>query len=127
MKPYPLSSLNHFTVPWAISGARLSLLGLHRNKKAAPLTLRAALLTDHKTHIYLLHPYYTTTKGRSPDKEPWPGLRSYRSRSRSNTTTITTTTITTVRTIPLTSCPGRVPRKAWYLKDRSPLGPRPGS
>jgi hypothetical protein len=31
------------TVPWAISGAHLSLLGPHRNKKAAPLTLRAAL------------------------------------------------------------------------------------
>jgi hypothetical protein len=30
--------LNHFTVPWAISGAHLSLLGLHCNKKAAPLT-----------------------------------------------------------------------------------------
>jgi hypothetical protein len=40
------------------------------------LLLRAALLTHHKTHIYLLHPYYTTTKGRSPDKEPWPGLGS---------------------------------------------------
>jgi hypothetical protein len=40
------------------------------------LSLRAALLTHHKTHIYLLHPYYTTTKGRSPDKEPWPGLGS---------------------------------------------------
>src|SRR5215212_1370337 len=38
------------------------------------LLLRAALLTHHKTHIYLLHPYYTTTKGRSPDKDPWPGL-----------------------------------------------------
>jgi hypothetical protein len=25
------------TVPWAIPGAHLSLLGLHRNKKAAPL------------------------------------------------------------------------------------------
>jgi hypothetical protein len=37
-------------------------LGLQRNKKAAPLTLRAALLTHHKTHIYLLHPYYTTTR-----------------------------------------------------------------
>jgi hypothetical protein len=62
MKPYPFSSLNHFTVPWAMSGAHLSLLGLHRNKKAAPLTLRAALLTHHKTHIYLLHSYYTTSK-----------------------------------------------------------------
>ena len=28
--------------------------------------MRAALLTHHKTHIYLLHPYYTTTKGRNP-------------------------------------------------------------
>jgi hypothetical protein len=37
-------------------------LGLHRNKKAAPLTSRAAHLTHHKTHIYLLHPYYTTTR-----------------------------------------------------------------
>src|SRR5215212_2802276 len=82
-----------------MSGARLSLLGLLRNKKPL-LSLRAALLTHHKTHIYLLHPYYTTTKGRSPDKEPWPSLGSYRSRSRSNTTTITTTTIITVRVIP---------------------------
>src|SRR5215208_5205816 len=71
MKPYPLSSLNHFTVPWAMSGARLSLLGLHRNKKAAPLTLRAALLTHHKTHIYLLHPDYTTNKAGA--RTPWPG------------------------------------------------------
>jgi hypothetical protein len=45
-----------------MSEAHLSLLGLHRNKKAAPLTLRAALLTHHKTHIYLLHPYYTTNR-----------------------------------------------------------------
>src|SRR5918993_4910495 len=35
-----------------MSGAHLSLLGLHCNKKAAPLTLRAALLTHHKTHIF---------------------------------------------------------------------------
>jgi hypothetical protein len=34
--------------------------------------LRAALLIHHKTHIYLLHPYYTTTKGPSP-AEPDPG------------------------------------------------------
>src|SRR5215208_7139674 len=61
MKPYPFSSLNHFTVPWAMSGAHLSLLGLHCNKKPL-LSLRAALLTHHKTHIYLLHPYYTTSK-----------------------------------------------------------------
>jgi hypothetical protein len=49
-----------------MSGAHLSLLGLHCNKKAAPLTLRAALLTHHKTHIYLLHPYYTTFGAGAP-------------------------------------------------------------
>src|SRR5215212_6573461 len=48
-----------------MSGARLSLLGLNRNKKPL-LLLRAALLTHHKTHIYLLHPYYTTSKARAP-------------------------------------------------------------
>jgi hypothetical protein len=45
-------------------------LGINRNKKPL-LLLRAALLTHHKIHIYLLHPYYTTTKGRNPS-EPRP-------------------------------------------------------
>src|SRR5215208_4802308 len=31
MKPKPLSSLNHLTVPWGMYRAHLSLLGLHRN------------------------------------------------------------------------------------------------
>src|SRR5215207_10243392 len=62
-------SLGHLWSPPFFTGAP-------PQQKAAPLTLRAALLTHHKTHIYLLHPYYTTTKGRSPDKEPWPGLGS---------------------------------------------------
>src|SRR5215204_5697711 len=56
-----------------MSGAHLSLLGLHRNKKAAPLTLRATLLTHHKTQIYLPHSYYTTSRARA--RKPRPGQR----------------------------------------------------
>src|SRR5215207_10639708 len=48
-------SLDHFWSPPFV------FLGLHCNKKAAPLTLRAALLIHHKTHIYLLHFHYTTS------------------------------------------------------------------
>src|SRR5215208_3603574 len=53
MKPYPLSSLNHFTVPWAISWS--------------PPFFSWAPLKD-ATHLRLPHHY--SKKGRSPEGTP---------------------------------------------------------
>jgi hypothetical protein len=57
--------LNHLTVPsWAISRARLSFLGLHRNKKAAPcLPGGASIKTKPTFYCPLSIPHSTRTKG----------------------------------------------------------------
>src|SRR5919112_2654162 len=59
-----------------ISGARLSLSGLHRNKKAAPLIRgRRFSLTIKPTSIYCTLSVPRQRTG-APDKEPWPSMRS---------------------------------------------------
>jgi hypothetical protein len=49
-------------------------LGLHRNKKPL-LSHRGRRFTHHKTHIYLLHPYYTTSKAGARKPRPTRSLR----------------------------------------------------
>src|SRR5215211_5339769 len=46
-------------------------LGLHCNKNAAPLTVRAALLTHHKTHIFYC--VLTMPRARPEPESPDPG------------------------------------------------------
>src|SRR5215207_4312821 len=52
-------SLGHTWSPPFFTGAP------PQQKSRSSHTVRAALLTHHKTHIYLLHPYYTTSKARA--------------------------------------------------------------
>src|SRR5215218_5783672 len=58
-------SLGHTWSPPFFTGAP------PQQKSRSSHTVRAALLTHHKTHIYLLHPYYTTNKAGA--RTPWPG------------------------------------------------------
>jgi hypothetical protein len=62
--------LIHFTVPWAIPGAHLSLLGLHCNKKAAPLVEGGASHSPKNPHLSTAFLLYHDW-GRNPS-EPRP-------------------------------------------------------